>query len=119
MSSSHLNAGRPNAGKSQEPVSILGELEATLRQLHGAVVARDVAAIERHTIVAAGLLPQAKRLLENPSSSPLREQARAVHAAAHNASVMVKKAKTTVQALMAVYRSIPGPIPEAFQQEQP
>jgi hypothetical protein len=31
---------------------------------------------------------------------------------------MVKKAKTTVQALMAVYRSIPGPMPEAFPQEQ-
>jgi hypothetical protein len=118
MSSSNFNAGRPSAGKSEEPVSVLRELEATLRTLHGAVATRDLAAIERHTIVAGALLPQLKLLLEKPSQLPLRDQARAVHAAAYNASVMVKKAKTTVQALMAVYRSIPGPLPEAFPQEQ-
>jgi hypothetical protein len=123
MSTSNLNAGRPGTGKCEDPTALLRELEAVLRQLHAAVAVRDLEAIARHTAKAGELLPQVKRLFEKPSSMPARQQVRAVHAAAYNASVMVKKAKTTVQALMAVYRSVPGPIPEVFQeqvfQEQP
>jgi hypothetical protein len=91
-------------------------MEAVLKGLHDALAERDVAGVERQTSLAAELLPAFKQELKKLPQLPRCEQVASLKRAICNASVMLQKSRQTVQALLAVYRSVPAPLPEGYQE---
>jgi hypothetical protein len=91
-------------------------MEVVLKGLHDALAERDGSGVERHTLLAAELLPLLKQELKKLPQLTKHQQVASLRQAIHNAAGMLKKSRQTVQALLAVYRSVPAPLPEGFEE---
>lgn len=80
------------------------ELQRELFDLRDALLASDVAAVERHTQTVNELLTYLRSPLGQQSSPASEADRRLLHHAARHALTSLGKAWATVRALQAVYR---------------